>query len=80
MPGCGSLYPEMICQEVRRTGAQLGVVLGTAMREPRDLRRRKRKRIINGDQIMGLIDMGYDEKTGTETKHRRGYRDEQCWV
>ena len=51
--GCGSLYPEIICQEVRRTGAQLGVALdGDA---DRVIFADEKGNEVNGDQIMGLI-------------------------
>jgi phosphoglucosamine mutase len=51
--GCGSLYPEMLCQEVCRSGAQLGVALdGDA---DRVIFADEKGNEVNGDQIMGLI-------------------------
>ncbi len=50
---CGSLHPEMVCQEVRRTGAQIGVALdGDA---DRVIFADEKGNEVNGDQIMGIV-------------------------
>jgi phosphoglucosamine mutase len=50
---CGSLFPQLICEEVRRTGADLGVALdGDA---DRVIFADERGNALDGDQIMGLI-------------------------
>ncbi len=50
---CGSLHPETVCREVRRTGAQLGVALdGDA---DRVIFADEKGNVVNGDQIMGIV-------------------------
>jgi phosphoglucosamine mutase len=50
---CGSLHPEVICQEVRRTHAHIGVALdGDA---DRVIFADENGDEVNGDQIMGLL-------------------------
>lgn len=51
--GCGSLHPEVICREVRRAGAHLGVALdGDA---DRVIFADEHGNEVDGDQIMGLL-------------------------
>ncbi len=50
---CGSLHPEVVCREVKRTGAQIGVALdGDA---DRVIFADEKGNEVDGDQIMGLI-------------------------
>jgi phosphoglucosamine mutase len=50
---CGSLHPELVCQEVVRTGAQIGIALdGDA---DRAIFADEKGQVVNGDQIMGII-------------------------
>ncbi len=50
---CGSLYPDVVCEEVRRRGAHLGVALdGDA---DRAIFADAEGNVVDGDQIMGLI-------------------------
>ncbi|MCA1959931.1 MAG: phosphoglucosamine mutase [Desulfomonile sp.] len=50
---CGSLHPEVICAEVRRTGANIGIALdGDA---DRVIFADEKGNVVDGDQIMGLI-------------------------
>ncbi|MDQ7782931.1 MAG: phosphoglucosamine mutase [Desulfomonilaceae bacterium] len=50
---CGSLHPESMCREVRRTSADLGVALdGDA---DRAIFADEHGEVVDGDQIMGLI-------------------------
>lgn len=50
---CGSLFPQLICEEVRLTGADLGVALdGDA---DRVIFADEQGNMVDGDQIMGLI-------------------------
>ena len=50
---CGSLYPQVVCDEVRRTGAHIGVALdGDA---DRAIFADEKGNEVDGDQIMGLI-------------------------
>ncbi|MCX5861150.1 MAG: phosphoglucosamine mutase [Desulfomonile sp.] len=51
--GCGSLFPQLVCEEVRRTGADLGIALdGDA---DRVIFADERGNEVDGDQIMGII-------------------------
>jgi len=50
---CGSLHPEIICAEVRRIGAHIGIALdGDA---DRVIFADEKGNVVDGDQIMGLI-------------------------
>jgi len=50
---CGSLHPEVICAEVQRTGAHIGIALdGDA---DRVIFADEKGNVVDGDQIMGLI-------------------------
>lgn len=50
---CGSLHPQLMCSEVRRTGARIGVALdGDA---DRAIFADEKGNEVDGDQIMGLI-------------------------
>lgn len=50
---CGSLYPDVVCQEVLKTGSHIGVALdGDA---DRVIFADENGKEVNGDQIMGII-------------------------
>lgn len=51
--GCGSLHPEVVCEEVRRTSAHLGIALDGD--GDRAIFADERGIEVDGDQIMGLI-------------------------
>jgi len=50
---CGSLHPELMCEEVRRTGAHIGVALDGD--GDRVIFADEKGAQVDGDQIMGLI-------------------------
>ena len=65
--GCGSLHPEVVCEQVQRVGAQIGIALdGDA---DRVIVVDENGHVVDGDQIMGLIarDMIQKEELNKKT-------------
>jgi phosphoglucosamine mutase len=74
--GCGSTHLESLMDEVRRTGADLG--LGFDGDADRCLACDAAGNLIDGDQIMAMLAL--DLRSRSQLKDGRGHGDDQSWV